>query len=52
MQNEQGLYNSLRHGMAMQQLSHAHNRIVHGIPVEPEGAKAVREAAKKPPLTQ
>ncbi len=49
-QNEQGLYNSLRHAMAVQQLAHAHNKIVHGIPVEPEGAKAVREAAKKAPL--
>jgi enoyl-CoA hydratase len=51
-QNEQGLYNSLRQAMAMQQLSHAHNRIVHGIAVEPDGATAVREAVRKAPLDQ
>lgn len=51
-QNAQGLYQSLRQAMAMQQLAHAHNRIVHGKPVEPGGAAAVREAAKKPPLDQ
>lgn len=51
-QNEQGLYQSLRQAMVMQQLSHAHNRLVHGIAVEPGGAAAVREAAKKAPLEQ
>lgn len=52
MQNEQGLYSSLRHAMAVQQLSHAHNRLVHGTAVEPGGAEVVREAAKKEPLRE
>jgi len=52
MQAEQGLYASLRHGMAMQQLAHSHNQLVHGIAVEPEGAAAVRERIKQPPLEQ
>ena len=50
MQDSQGLYASLRAGMMVQQLSHAHNKVVHGIPVEPSGAKAVRDLVKKPPL--
>lgn len=49
-QNEQGLYSSLRSAMAVQQLSHAHNYVMHGIGVDPEGAKRVREIVKKPPL--
>lgn len=50
MQDSQGLYDSLRSAMMLQQLSHAHNKVVHGIPVEPEGGKAVRDLVKKPPL--
>ncbi|MCL4150604.1 UNVERIFIED_CONTAM: hypothetical protein GTU68_040530 [Idotea baltica] len=50
MQDSQGLHDSLRSAMMLQQLSHAHNKVVHGIPVEPAGAKIVRELAKKPPL--
>lgn len=49
-QDSQGLYDSLRSAMMVQQLSHAHNKVVHGIPVEPSGAKAVRDLVKKPPL--
>lgn len=49
-QDAQGLYDSLRSAMMVQQLSHAHNKVVHGIPVEPGGAKAVRDLVKKPPL--
>ncbi len=49
-QDSQGLYDSLRSAMMVQQLSHAHNKVVHGIPVEPGGAKAVRNLVKKPPL--
>lgn len=49
-QDSQGLYDSLRSAMMVQQLSHAHNKVVHGIPVEPGGAKAVRDLVKKPPL--
>jgi enoyl-CoA hydratase len=52
MQNELGLYNALRSAMALQQMSHAHNSIAHGIPVDPAGAERVREAIRKPPLTE
>lgn len=50
MQNSQGLYESLRSAMIVQQLSHSHNKVVHGIVVEPGGGKAVRDLVKKPPL--
>jgi enoyl-CoA hydratase len=50
MQNAQGLYDSLRAAMTLQQLSHAHNRVVHGMAVEPSGGEAVRSLIKKPPL--
>ena len=50
MQNEQGLYAALRSAMAMQQLAHAQNYIVHGGAVDPEGMERVRDLAKKPPL--
>lgn len=50
MQNEQGLYASLRSAMGMQQLAHAHNYIVHDMAVDPAGMALVRELAKKPPL--
>lgn len=52
MQNSQGLYESLRAAMAHQQMGHAHNRIVHGSAVDPEGADRVRALAKQPPLEQ
>ncbi len=52
MQNEQGLYASLRSAMGMQQLAHAHNYIVHDRPVDPAGMDLVRALAKKPPLNQ
>lgn len=50
MQNEQGLYNSLRSAMSLQQLGHANNYIVHNMAVDPEGMSIVRDLAKKPPL--
>ncbi len=50
MQNEQGLYNSLRSAMSLQQLGHANNYIVHKMAVDPEGMNIVRDLAKKPPL--
>jgi Dihydroxynaphthoic acid synthase len=50
MQNSQGLHESLRAAMAHQQMGHAHNRIVHGAAVDPEGAERVRALARKPPL--
>jgi enoyl-CoA hydratase len=52
MQNGLGLYAALRSAMALQQMSHAHNSITHGIPVDPAGAGRVREAIRKPPLTE
>ncbi len=50
MQNEQGLYNSLRSAMSLQQLGHANNYIVHNMAVDPAGMGIVRDLAKKPPL--
>jgi enoyl-CoA hydratase len=52
MQNSQGLYTALRSAMALQQLSHAQNSILHQLPVTPEGAKAVRDLIKKAPLDE
>lgn len=52
MQNNQGLYNSLRSAMSLQQLSHAHNSLLHKIPVAPEGGEGVRKLIKKPPLDE
>ncbi len=49
-QNAQGLYQALRSAMGHQQLGHANNSIVHGIPVDPAGMKIIRDLAKKPPL--
>ncbi len=51
MQNEQGLYASLRSAMALQQLAHAHNYLVHQGPVDPAGVERVKALAKKPPLS-
>jgi transaldolase len=52
MQNDQGLYNSLRSAMSLQQLSHAQNNILYKIPVVPEGGEAVRKLIKQPPLDE
>ena len=52
MQNDQGLYNSLRNAMIVQQMAHAHNQIVHGIAVEPGGGERVRALAKADPLDE
>lgn len=51
-QNSQGLYESLRAAMGHQQMGHAHNRIVHGMSVDPGGADIVRRLAKAPPLEE
>ncbi|MDZ7826932.1 MAG: enoyl-CoA hydratase-related protein [Gammaproteobacteria bacterium] len=51
-QNSQGLYESLRAAMGHQQMGHAHNRIVHGMSVDPGGAEIVRQLAKAPPLEE
>lgn len=52
MQNAQGLYQALRSAMGMQQLSHAHNYMVHDLPVDPAGADRVRELTRQPPLSE
>ena len=52
MQNQQGLYASLRSAMALQQLAHAHNQVLHGKLVDPAGAERVRTLAQKPPLDE
>jgi enoyl-CoA hydratase len=45
-QDAQGIWTALQAAMSLQQLGHAHARIVHGIPVDPEGAQVIREDAK------
>lgn len=51
-QDNQGLYNSLRSAMGLQQLSHAQNSLLYKIPVVPEGAEKVRALVQKPPLDE
>ena len=46
-QDAQGLWSALQSAMSLQQLGHANARIVHGIPMDPEGAKVIKEEAKK-----
>ena len=46
-QDAQGLWQALQAAMSLQQLGHSHNAQVHGIPVDPAGAKIIREQAKK-----
>lgn len=46
-QDAQGLWPALQAAMSLQQLGHSHNMQVHGIPVDPEGARIIREQAKK-----
>ncbi len=45
-QDAQGMWSALQSAMSLQQLGHANARIVHGIPVDPDGAKVIREEAK------
>jgi enoyl-CoA hydratase len=53
MQNDQGLFSSLRSAMVMQQFAHAQNRVVHdGTPVVPEGGLALKKLIKSPPLPE
>jgi enoyl-CoA hydratase len=52
MQDQQGFYSALRSAMSMQQLSHAHNYVVHKLPVDPDGMGIVRALAGKAPLEQ
>lgn len=48
-QDAQGLWTGLQSAMSLQQLGHSHNMKVHGYPVDPGGAKIVREQAKAGP---
>jgi len=52
MQNDQGLYSSLRSAMILQQFSHSHNRVLHEMAVVPTGGAAVRDLIRKPPLPE
>lgn len=47
MQDAQGMWTALQAAMSLQQLGHAHNRIVHGYPADPAGAEVIREQARK-----
>ncbi len=47
-QDAQGFWTSIQAAMSLQQLGHAHARIVHdGIPVNPEGQALIQEVLKK-----
>ena len=45
-QDAQGLWTALQSAMSLQQLGHANARIVHGVPIDPEGAQVIRRDAK------
>jgi enoyl-CoA hydratase len=42
----QGMWSAVQAAFGLHHLGHAHNRIVHGIIVDPDGAKTIREQAK------
>lgn len=46
-QEAQGFWTAIQAAMSLQQLGHAHARVVHGIPVDPEGQKAIQEIVAK-----
>lgn len=47
-QEAQGMYSALKAAMSLQQLGHAHAKLVHdGIPVDPEGQKVIQEILAK-----
>ena len=45
-QDAQGFWSALNSAMSLQQLGHAHNAEQHGIPVDPNGMKIIRDAQK------
>jgi len=49
MQDNQGLWGSLQGAMSLQQLGHSHNKIVHGINVDPRGAEIIKAEMRKKP---
>ncbi len=46
-QDAQGLWQALQAAMSLQQLGHSHNAQVHGIVVDPDGARIIRDQAKR-----
>jgi enoyl-CoA hydratase len=46
-QDAQGLWTALQAAMSLQQLGHAHARVVHGMGVDPSGAEVIRREAKE-----
>ena len=46
-QDAQGFWSALQAAMSLQALGHAHNQIVHGSPVHPDGAAIIRGEAKQ-----
>jgi enoyl-CoA hydratase len=46
MQDAQGIWTALQGAMSLQQLGHANNQQVHGMLVDPAGAKIIRDQAK------
>ena len=49
MQDNQGIWSSLQAAMSLQQLGHSHNKIVHGINVDPGGAAIIKADMRKKP---
>lgn len=45
-QDAQGMWNSLQAAMSLQQLGHSHNQQVHGMSVDPDGARIIRDQAR------
>jgi enoyl-CoA hydratase len=44
----QGMWTALQAAFSLHQLGHTHNLAVHGIRVDPDGARMIREGAKTP----
>lgn len=42
----QGMWNAIQSAFGLHHLAHAHNRVVHGIPVDPTGARVIRDQAR------
>jgi len=47
MQDSQGLWSSLQAAMSLQQLGHSHNKIVHGINIDPSGTAIIKAQMQK-----
>ena len=45
----QGIWSSLQAAFSLHELGHAHNMVVHGSPLDPDGAAIIRAASKKHP---